>query len=191
MVFFLLTAKINRSQQKTPRLTHCYAGCRKGWWWWGHCSPLALWLYPFPCLWLPKLQVDVILHDCTDLCPSHSHDGCKSFAQRSRTVDVIIVMENFVMTSHLTSSMCKCNDLKTLKRENYKTTFPDYLPQISPTAGLKLKIILSMPRNCLSSLSRDFNSWNMHSIFPHEDANEPLLFKAGDPILALIYRMTL
>ena len=97
-------------------------------------------------------------------------------------------MEILVITSQLTSSMC--NDLKTLQKENYETVFPDYLPKISPTAGFNLKIILSMPWNCVSVLCRVLNSWNMHIPFPYEDSdkwftNELLLLKLKTQYLLL------
>ena len=168
MVFFLLTAKINKSQQKTLSTTTYVLSCVKD----SGIARLGVvkhgdgerivhhWRYDLIHFHAYNYPITswyhfALLHRFLPF--SLTQDGYKSSAQQNSEV-----MEILVITSQLTSSMC--NDLKTLKKENYETVFPDYLPKISPTAGLNLKIILSMPWNCLSALCIDLNSWNMHSI---------------------------
>ena len=86
-----------------------------------------------------------------------------------------------------------CNELKILKKEDYERIFSDRVPKIPPTAGLDLKIMLSMPWNRLRILRRVHNSWNMH--IPHEGsdrqfANQLLPFEVQGQMLGLIHRMS-
>ena len=83
-------------------------------------------------------------------------------------------------------------DTEKTDRQNYDMIFSDQKPKIPPTAGLDLKIILSMPWNRLR-VFRVLNSWNMH--IPHEGSdrqftNQLLPFEVQGEMLGLIHKMS-